>query len=794
MRRRPVPILVLAVVLALSSGLTALGTTRGSATTGDNLFAAKSPAFRSGAGRMDGAGYTLVKTYQSSPRPPLGVLLDPVGLHVADDNTVFVVDRALHRAQRYTPDGVPLTQYGRLGDGPGELYRPAGIAADLVRDRVYVVDRGNDRLAVFQLDGTPVADWGPFVRPEAVAVGRDGRVYLMEPDRATVNILLADQNGAKQGEIFVAAQDMRRTGGANGLAMGPDGRLYVATTFGVRRFDPNGVFRGDIRLYPGEVPIATRGVTVDAAGQVYVLEAARLTRKMAGGLVLSIPLGRGVQAIAGGAAGHVYFALAGSADQPGGVALRHFDGVRQTPLARWGIPLAVLGWLDHPLRIALGGDGDVYVVDEQRRVQRFSPDLEAALGQFVAPGLQEASALPNGDLLVARTRYGSSDEDPEDEDTAPAGMRRVMIERYDLGGQLSAQTPAVGRRLWRVEQIEPIAAPGSTSIVAMDVDGARERLMALDGGGQRVLVFGSDGTAYPSLALPKLEAGLPGYIDLAVGPDGAFYALHSSARRVYRFAADGTVEGHWLTPEWPWRLAVGLDGTLFVPTADRRVWAFSPEGSPQTTWSLPAPHDDEPGPPSDIAVAPDGRVYVLDHAGTAIYLFAPTEGGALDLPPAKSLHCDVHGSVAVDPPEVLAGDPAEVTLTLVGSCPPHRRTGEVPGALLRMATVSVTLPSGVELLPGSIQPPATIEGPTVHWELAEVPADGVALRYAITARQSSRYPVFAQGNVNFLDGWFSPGQLTLTPVPFYTLLPSTPTPPPTPWWQARRRYLPVAGR
>jgi DNA-binding beta-propeller fold protein YncE len=741
----------------------------------------------------DGLGYVLVRTYQSSPLPPLGVLVDPVGISVAADGTVFVADRALHRAQRFTAAGEPLANYGRLGDAPGELYQPMAVAADPARDRVYVADHGNQRVAVYRLDGTFVQNWPGFVDPQAVAVHPDGWVYVSEPARATVTVMSAEHSDFPVSKVPLRGDERSLSRGASAIAVGPKGHLFVATSRGVDEYYPFGPYRRTVSLAAGAGAGAT-GVTFDGAGELYVLQQARLVIQRPGGLMLSLAIGNNVHAVAGADAGRLYFALGGTAARPGSVGVRQIDGVRQTPLARWGIPLAVLGWLDYPFRLAVGGDGDVYVVDEQRRVQRLSPDLAAALGQQVLPGLQEAVALPTGDLLVARTRYGSSDEDPDDEDAAPAGTRRVMIERYDVGGRLSSTAPAAGRRLWRWELMERITAAGATRIVGMDTDFARERLFVLDEGGARVLLLDAEGRSYPPWPLPRLDAGLPAYTDVAAAPDGDLFVLHSAARRVYRLAADGTPEGVWLTPEWPWRVAVGPDETVFVPTADRRVWAFSPQGSLQTVWALPPPRFDDPRPPSDIAVADDGRVYVLDHAGTAIYLYAPTTGGPVDRPPANSLRCDVQGRVAVSPAEVLVGDPAEVTLALEGTCRPHRRTGEVPGILLRTATVSVTLPAGVELVPGSSRPPATVRGQSLSWDLTEVPSTGFTLRYGVTARQSSRFTVFAQAGARYLDGWFGSGETSPAPVFFYTLLRPTPVPSPTAWWQARRAFLPAAQR
>jgi DNA-binding beta-propeller fold protein YncE len=725
-------------------------------------------------------GYRLVKTYQSTPTPPLGVIEDPVGITVAADGTVFVVDRALHRAQRFTADGEPLAQYGRPGADPGQLFQPSGIAVDLARDRVYISDTGNLRVSVHQLDGTFVEVWGTYTDPRSIAVGRDGQVYLHEP--ATGQMLRLSVDGQLQSQFSALSYGPpldRATGVAAGLTIGPNGHLFMALGLGVREFLPDGTLLGSANLNPAGSALS-RDVTFDAAGQMYVLEEARVTHRLAGGLVAGTAVARYIRAIAGGPRGVLYLLVPKTLDQPAGVVVRRFEGTRQANVSRWGIPLTVLGWLNQPLRLSFGADGSLYVVDELRRVQRFDPELNAALGQLTLPGLQEAEALPNGDLVVARTRYGSSDQDPDDADAAPPGKRRVRIERYSLGGSLtSAERPVSGTRLWADERIEPATDSEATRIVALKVDPNAGRVYALDAGHKRVLVFDEHGAALPEIPLPPISAGLPDYTDLAVGPDGRLAVLHTAARQLFRFRSDGTAEGVLDLPEWPWRLDIGAGGSLFLPTARRWLWELSSAGRLQAVWPLPQPTYDDPRPPSDLAAGPDGRIYVLDQASTAIYVFARDEADVTADPPPGSLVCAIAGTSSATPSEVLIGEPAEITLHLGGDCPGHRRTGHRPELLLRSAAVSVTLRADVQLVPGSVRPPAQVAGRTLTWTLDDVPPAGIDLRYALTAATSNRLQTFERGGLRGLDGWFNYGAVELTPAVFYTLLPSTPTPSPT---------------
>lgn len=57
------------------------------------------------------------------------------------------------RVAKVSPDGVWLGSWGTPGDGPGQFSTPHSIAVD-EQDRVYVADRGNRRIQVFDSNGT----------------------------------------------------------------------------------------------------------------------------------------------------------------------------------------------------------------------------------------------------------------------------------------------------------------------------------------------------------------------------------------------------------------------------------------------------------------------------------------------------------------------------------------------------------------------------------------------------------------------------------------------------------------
>jgi DNA-binding beta-propeller fold protein YncE len=69
--------------------------------------------------------------------------------------------------------------WGQPGTGPGEFRIPHGIAIDSA-GTVYVADRENSRLQMFDANGELLAMWTDVARPCQVFIDREGKVYVAE--------------------------------------------------------------------------------------------------------------------------------------------------------------------------------------------------------------------------------------------------------------------------------------------------------------------------------------------------------------------------------------------------------------------------------------------------------------------------------------------------------------------------------------------------------------------------------------------------------------------------------------
>jgi hypothetical protein len=171
------------------------------------------------------------------------------------------------RVLRFAKDGKFLTAWGKEGTGPGEFNVPHGIALDS-SGRVFVADRGNNRIQIFDQAGKYLGEWKQFGKPCGIFIDSKDNIYVADSDS---NKDLWDYKYSVDHPCASCVQRVRRP---------PDvGLDNPDFTEGIRIGNTkDGVVRAYIppHMSPAGPTDLTERLTADSMGNVYLADARTL--------------------------------------------------------------------------------------------------------------------------------------------------------------------------------------------------------------------------------------------------------------------------------------------------------------------------------------------------------------------------------------------------------------------------------------------------------------------------------------------------------------------------------------
>jgi sugar lactone lactonase YvrE len=108
-----------------------------------------------------------------------GPFYSPTKVTTSQNGEIYVTDGYGNaRVHRFSADGKLIKSWGEPGNGPGQFHLPHGIVVDK-NNNVFVADRENDRIQIFDVEGNLKDIWENISRPTGIVV-TDEYVYVAE--------------------------------------------------------------------------------------------------------------------------------------------------------------------------------------------------------------------------------------------------------------------------------------------------------------------------------------------------------------------------------------------------------------------------------------------------------------------------------------------------------------------------------------------------------------------------------------------------------------------------------------
>jgi len=129
----------------------------------------------------------------------------PTDVFVAANGDVFVSDGhggdTNARVVKFSKDGKFISAWGKRGSGPSEFALPHALAIDSA-GRLFVADRGNNRIEIFDQNGKFISEWKQFGRPSGLFIDKNDILYCMDSESTP-----ATNRGFRRGLTIGSARD-----------------------------------------------------------------------------------------------------------------------------------------------------------------------------------------------------------------------------------------------------------------------------------------------------------------------------------------------------------------------------------------------------------------------------------------------------------------------------------------------------------------------------------------------------------------------------------------------------------
>lgn len=179
---------------------------------------------------LDGEVLLTIGTHGEPGDASDGLLNEPTDLTINAAGEIFVLvghGRGEPRLVKFDKTGKLMTSWGGPGTAPGKFDTPHSIVVDDA-GLLYVADRQNRRIQIFDAEGTYIKEWAYKGLPCGIHLHEDGQMFLASGFAG--EILRLDKNGVALGATGEPGKGLGEFGEAHYMTMAPNGDIWVADT------------------------------------------------------------------------------------------------------------------------------------------------------------------------------------------------------------------------------------------------------------------------------------------------------------------------------------------------------------------------------------------------------------------------------------------------------------------------------------------------------------------------------------------------------------------------------------
>lgn len=156
----------------------------------------------------------------------------PSDIAIGPNGDIYISDGYTNsRVMRFGSDGTFKQSWGSKGDGYGEFDLVHNVAIDK-KGRVFIADRENERIQIFDADGRFIEAWTHVGKPYGLYIDEQTHVYIT--DGVANRVYVTDENGNVLSMFGKSGDGPGEFRMAHSITLDKKGNIYVSEGDGMR--------------------------------------------------------------------------------------------------------------------------------------------------------------------------------------------------------------------------------------------------------------------------------------------------------------------------------------------------------------------------------------------------------------------------------------------------------------------------------------------------------------------------------------------------------------------------------